>query len=359
MESKRSFMESKIIAMLVVGIIVGVCVGYGAAYLVFTPKINELKIQLSGYELQYETLSGQYETLTGEYEDLTGEYEDLETEMENLQSQYTALSTEYSALQSDYSLLTNEYEEVSAYLRGLSSDVQGIIDLLTYYSSVPEAFRYTLNDEELEKIASTVETITLGSANNWYAYEKIYKHVAYQINYAPDIEFPYVGEYHHLTVDGDEIITGFSVDTTMNYVQKPDFTLSYKQGDCEDQVILLYAMIKYYERNIYETEYTTYIAYIEFTADNPHLSIFLPVMGGRTKENKLCILDPAGRYFTNKYGDIIQREIPVELEVYSKAWKAAGVIKHIKLYDVDVTDGSYTVVASGNLEEITEFLEAL
>ena len=344
-------MERRITTILVVGLLAGVCVGYGAAYLVFTPQINDLKIQLSGYELQYEALSGQYETLSKEYEA-------LKTEIENLQSQYTKLSSDYDAVQSQFRLLSDDYEEVSGYLKNLSADVRSIIKLLNYYCSIPEAFEYVLNGEELMKIASTVSTVTEESKNNWFAYEKIYKYVTYQIDYAPDVEFPYIGEYFHKILDGREIITGFSVDTKMNYVQTPRFTIEYKQGDDEDQVILAYAMIKYYERNIYETEYTLYIADIKFSDGSSHLALFLPVIGGRTRENRLCILDPAGPYFTSKYGEITQREIPTEFEVYSKAWKTAGEIKNIKLYDIDVTDGSYTVAASGTLDEVAAFLEA-
>jgi len=82
------------------------------------------------------------------------------------------------------------------------------------------------------------------------------------------------------------------------------------------------------------------------------------VSGGRTRTPRLCILDPAGNYYTNKHGEITQRVVSDEFEVYTKAWsKIAGEITGIRLYDVDVSNGSYIVAASGTLEEIAEFLK--
>ncbi len=42
-----------------------------------------------------------------------------------------------------------------------------------------------------------------------------------------------------------------------NYVQDPLFTAKHREGDCEDQAILVYAMIKYYQIYIYGKEYAT------------------------------------------------------------------------------------------------------
>lgn len=351
MNLKRSHMESKIIVVMVVGILVGGVIGYSANYLISTPQINKLKTELSNVKSQYETLSAQNETLSGEYKA-------VKTERDNLQSQFSILSSEYNIVKSDYNLLSDDYGKVSAYLKDLSSDVQSIIDILGYYSNITESFKRVLNSEELEKIASKVSSVTQESQDNWYAYGKIYKHFIYKINYVSDIEFPYIADYHHEMIDGDEIITGFSVDTTMNYIQTPAFTLEHKQGDVEDQVVAAYAMIKYYERNIYGTEYTSYIADIQFSDGSSYLAIFMPVKGSRTRTPRLCILDPAGRYYTNKLGDITHKVVSDELKVYSKILsKTAGEITYIRLYDVDLSDGSYIVAASGTLDEIAVFLK--
>ena len=344
MASKSSLMDPKIIGMLVIGILVGAGVGHGASHFIYTPKINGLRIELIDLRFKFETLSEQFETLSADHE--------------ALKSERDSLQTQYSTLQSDLYRISNDYERASKYLKDLSSDVQGFYDLLGSYSSLTESFQRVLNAEELEKIALTVAAVTQESEDNWDAYERIYKHVANKIDYAPDdVEFPYIAEYRRETVGGDEVLSGFSVETTSNYVQKPWFTLEHKQGHVEDQVVAAYAMIKYYERNIYETEYPSYIAEIEFSEAPPYLVVFLPVKGGRTKTPRLCILDPIEQYYTSKLGQMIQREVSVELETYARVRaKAAGEITHITLYDIDVSDGSHTVAASGTLLEIAEFL---
>lgn len=351
-------MESKIIVILVVGILVSGGIGYGVAHLVSTPRIKKLKTELDSVKPQNEILLAQYATLSTQYDTLSGDYEALETERDGLQSQYSSLSSEYDTINADYNLLSHDYEEVSTYLKGLSSDVESIIDVLGYYSDLTESFERVLNSEELEKVGSTVLSVTQESKDNWDAYEKIYKHLIYKIDYVADIEFPYISDPRRETMDGEEIITGFSVDTTMNYIQTPAFTLEHMHGDDDDLVVTAYAMIKYYERNIYEMEYTSYIADIQFSDGSSHLAVFIPVGGGRTRTPRLCILDPAGNYYSNKHGEITQRVVSDEFEVYSKAWsKTAGEITGIRLYDVDVSDGSYILAAGGTLDEIVAFLE--
>jgi len=259
-------MESKIIAIMVVGILVAGGIGYGVAHLSYAPRIKKLKAELSSVKPQNEILLAQYATLSTQYDALSEEYGALETERDDLQSQYSSLSSEHDTLQSDYDLLSDDYEEASTYLKDLSGDVESIIDILGYYSNITESFKHVLNSEELEKIGSTVSSVTQESSDNWDAYEKIYKHLIYKIDYVPDIEFPYTSDHHREKVDGDEIITGFSVGTTMNYIQTPAFTLEHMHGDDDDQVVAAYAMVKHYERDIYETEYTSYIASSSRTA---------------------------------------------------------------------------------------------
>jgi len=45
-----------------------------------------------------------------------------------------------------------------------------------------------------------------------------------------------------------------------------------------------------------------------------------------------------------------------ELQAYSNNWLLNGGINSITLYDVDISDGSYQIVASGGLSEIVSFL---
>lgn len=346
METRRSTtLGLKIIVILVIGILAGGGVVYIFSYRTYTPKINEIETKLRDVESEFETLSMEYDALN--------------TERDNLQSQHSELSLDYNKLQGDYNSLSYDYQKASEYLKALSRNVTSFYDMLGSYGNLTEAFRRVLNNDELEKIAPTVISVSRESEDNWYVYDRIYRYVA-KVDYSHDIEFPYIKDYHYDTMNGDEVLTGFSVDTTMNYIQTPAFTIEHGQGDAEDQVITTYAMIKYYEKNIYGTEYPSYIAEIQFSHDSKHLAVFLPVKGGRTQINRLCILNPFESYYTNEFGQMTKREVSKELKSYSSEFlKTAGEIEHIKLYDVDVNDGSYTVVVSGTLDEVSTFLETL
>ena len=158
-------MKPKVLVVLVVGILVGGGFGFGGAYIFYAPKINELTTDLNDLESQHQTLVGQhetiseqYETLSQEYGTLSGQYENLKTERDNLQNQYSTLSSEYKVLQSKHNILSYDYDEVSGYLKDISSELQSTRNLLDYYCRIPEAFKRVLIKEELEKAPTEDET---------------------------------------------------------------------------------------------------------------------------------------------------------------------------------------------------------
>jgi hypothetical protein len=110
-------------------------------------------------------------------------------------------------------------------------------------------------------------------------------------------------------------------------------------------------MIQYYRKYIMGTEYSLYIAHIEFSDGIGHAAVFLPVKGG-----EICIIDPAGKYLTSSNGKIASKPASTELQEYSNYWSEHGTIKYIKLYSISITDGSYKIVAEGNINKIVEFL---
>ena len=77
----------------------------------------------------------------------------------------------------------------------------------------------------------------------------------------------------------------------------------------------------------------------------------MPVQGG-----KLTILDPAGKYLTSSNSHITSNTAASELEKYNDYWSSNGEIKNIELYWIDVLNGNYNIVASGNLNTISNFL---
>lgn len=321
-------------------IIIGVLViaGFGASVWLYSNNMN----------LQY-----QINTLQYEKESLENQINDLQNDKANLESQIISLEKNVTDLEYQIYFLQTKYDNVFGYLKSLSDDVQEFHDLYVDYCSIPEAFENTLNSRELNKIASTVTSVTQRIDDVWDAQERIYKYVVNNIEYVYDVEMPYISYLTTLTIDGREVITRFTTSTLQNYVQTPEKTLEYEQGDCEDQAILTYAMTKYYEREILGTEYRLYLARIRFSDGTYHLAVFVPVQGGN-----LCILDPAGHYYTSKWNQITQREALTELQRYSNEWLSANGISvsQIELYDVDVDYGSYTLDASGNINTIANFL---
>lgn len=317
-------MNSRVIVALIVGLILGASLGAVGIQLFVSYQISELTAKVVDLEAQYEPLLNEYSLIT---------------------SQYSVLESEYNFLEYHYNLATDHLSE-------LSNDVDILNEMLNSYCKIPEAFRYVLNEEEVSKIGPTVNSITEDSTEILDACDEVYKYVTNKINYVHDIDFPYVINYHRTLINGTEYITSFTMGSTRNYIQAPQFTLEKEQGDCDDQTVLAYAMIKYFEREIQGIENTLYIADIEFLRGSSHLAIFLPV-----EEGRVCILDLTGHFLTSHYGSITSKDAASELENYSDWWSSTeGEITHIDLYDVNVVDGSHTIAASGNLWGISEFL---
>jgi hypothetical protein len=78
----------------------------------------------------------------------------------------------------------------------------------------------------------------------------------------------------------------------------------------------------------------------------------MPVSGG-----EVTILDPAGNYLTKTGSTIDSRGAVAELEAYNSHWFSQnGSITDIKLYSVNMTDGSYTTVSQGTRAQVAAWL---
>jgi hypothetical protein len=263
---------------------------------------------------------------------------------------YSRLMTDMGQLQLLYNSTATTNEQMMNYYMRLSGDVLKLKDLLYSYCCIPEAFPRVLNDGAIKKTAAAVAAAGTSSSDIWSSIQKIYEYVTTNIKYAKDIEMPYISTYWYVTYEGREYVTRFydEVKTVQNYIQTPELTLNIKQGDCDDQAILAYAMIKYYMKYVYGTEYPLYLASIEFSSGYCHSAVILPVQGG-----EICIIDPAGNYLTKSGGVIASKAALPELQTYSNYWlHDAGSITYILLYKVNVIDGSYTVFANGTISQV-------
>jgi hypothetical protein len=300
-------------------------------------------VLLMGYQSQINTLGADLDQLQEEYEALQASYTQKEADYNNLYSMYVSVSAQRDWLQSD--LDTKE-----GYLKDVSTDISELYDTLRSYSQTEDSFHRVLCSEELDKIGATVTQLTDPSKDTWYNYQRLWDYVDDNIAYAYDIEFPMISTYRYITIDGVKCYTEFNVETHTNYIQTPEFTLTKKQGDCDDHAILLYGMMRYYLRHIYGTVYSCYIAFITYTDGEAHLAVFLPIQGGT-----MCILDPAGNYATERNGYITNKTPSTELQSYADHWGGEHVIESIKLYWVDDLDGSFSVEFEGSLNETVDF----
>jgi len=339
-------MSSKTSSLLIVFLIVGAAVGYGISFSLYQPQINSLRSEVSTLQTEKTLLQTNYNSLKANYTSLTEKYNQLNKDYSNLNSAYSKLSK-------DYSSLNQTHVHMMGYYRTLSDDVKDFQELLYSYTSCPDSFPRTLNIDAISKVSSAVIAAGVLSTDSWTSYQRIYNYVVSNIKYAYDIEMPYISGYSYVSQDEYQYVTGFSdkVKTSRNYLQIPELTLTIKQGDCDDQAILAYAMIKYYMKYIYGTEYLLYIMHVEFTNGEAHMADLLPVQGGQ-----VSIIDPAGHYFTSSVGTIASKEPLPELQSYSSYWASEGGISYIKLYKINIRDGSYTIVKEGTISEVATFL---
>ena len=360
-------------------VLLGLVVGVLITYVYMTPQIDSARTQYTELTSQYtelheeytfliehnETLTDNYITLVDNHENLTNQFNHLSqnhsttsiqlntltTDYQNLQDNFNYISITHDQLSSSHDILSDNYESVISDFHDVSENMDELFDLLDQYSKLTDSFERVLNMDEVEKTASLVNLIT-NPSDAWYSRERIHKHITSLVDYVEDVNFPYCYNIQYEYVNGEKVVTNFQVATVRDYIQTPDFTLEYAQGDCDDQAILEYAMINYYEKEIHGTDYTTYLAEIRFGDGSGHLAVFVPVANGN-----ICILDPAGSYFTSESNRISTRSVSNELTQYANRWTSNDGISNIRLYEVDITDGSYTLASSGTLDDIILFFE--
>ena len=306
---------------LFLGLLIGGGVVYFQQTAVHQKQLNELLVQSS-------TLQTEYNTLESSYSIKVDAYNQLSAEIINLRANYNSLLMDNNKLQNDYD------------------------ELLYSYCSTTKSFSRVFIKSEIDKIGDIVKELTDNSEDTWYNYQKIWDYVNTNIEYAYDIEMPFISSYNYITLNGNKYYINFDIDTTTNYVQTPKFTLNIKQGDCEDQAILLYGMMKYYIRNIHGTMYNIYISRMEFGDGSGHFAVFMPVQGGN-----ICIMDPAGNYATLMYGTLTQKTASYELVEYNKRWSDEGYITKFEIYWVDDRDGNYSLEVEGDMDKIINFFK--
>ncbi len=216
---------------------------------------------------------------------------------------------------------------------------------MNYYLSflyLSESFQRVLNDDEIQKLVPLVRNITTNPYDPRTSEFELYRYVRNNIQYTPDVYVPIPPTFW-------ELENGiFTRELWQQTVQAPSETLERKAGDCEDQAILLYAMIKAWQRYIHGKEYVLWLMYIKFNDGSAHLAVAFPVEGGY-----MAILDPAGAYYTGRPGRFRREDPLMELRRYSDWWSDHGGIKKIAIYDP--TTGEKLV--EGDINTVAQFIK--
>ncbi|MEM1832111.1 MAG: hypothetical protein QW816_03790 [Desulfurococcaceae archaeon] len=285
-------------------------------------------------------------TLITERDETIQELSKVNLDYNKLLLEYSQLNYTYIQLKDQLSDLSRNYYDLLDRYVNLTRVIENITRTYLEYVSLTSSFARVLNLEEVNATGDIVRAAIVYESSPWDSYRNMYAWVSASVRYVGDVTIPVpVCEY----VNGKCVLRYVYVE---NYVQSPSFTLSKRQGDCEDMTILLYAMIKYYQLWYLKTEYFTWIAYIEFSDNTTHTAVFIPASNGR-----LTILDPAGKYLTvNEYGEITANPALDELKQYSNKWINNGGVKYIELIRVDVLTGNYYIDARGSVEEIATFI---
>jgi len=161
-------------------------------------------------------------------------------------------------------------------IENLTSTLNNITITLSEYTSLPLSFKRVLTLDEVLATKWYVEAAGVIETSPWDSYRNLYIWVSSSIRYTYDPLIPV--PYCEFLANSSCILHYNMVD---NYVQPPSYTLLYRQGDCEDMTILLYAMIKYYELFIHKSEYIVWIASIVFEDYTGHTAIIIPAVSGK------------------------------------------------------------------------------
>ncbi|MEM2704521.1 MAG: transglutaminase-like domain-containing protein [Candidatus Bathyarchaeia archaeon] len=342
-------MDKKWIALVFIILLIGFGGGLAFGHIIYREMLSTLSSENHRLKREYSELNSSYLDLQNNYRSLLEDYYSLQNNYRTLQSDYHSLQSSYYKLQEEYEALSMEYDIMLKNYGILNNSVFKVFKELKSYVYITEAFPRVLNNIAVNKTADAVKASFVSRSNFWQSIQNIYNYITRNINYASDVEMPYivVSSFLHWK-SGEAYASYIDIATYQNYVQTPELTLRIKQGDCDDQAILAYAMIEYYMKYVYGTEYVLYLAYVEFSKGTAHLAVFLPVQGG-----KICIIDPAGNYLTSYLWTVTSKPAFQELQTYSNYWtRDAGSITHITLYQVNVTDGSYTMIASGTIDQV-------
>jgi hypothetical protein len=270
-------------------------------------------------------LNNELVSANNEISDLTGDLNNANDTIDDLNSDLAAASSSLNAANATIANLDQEKQQLAADKSKLAADLEeaagnilalnSIIDIMNAnYSEIIDFIetRFGLGEEDATQfvtpdddyvellVSSLVGHIDYDNWNKaWQDIQYMYAWVRNNIEYNYDTPLPV------LPLD---LLKGGSIDWFREFWQYPAETIYLEHGDCEDQALLLASMIN---------NYGAYAHCVGISnADSGHMAIFMFIKGGN-----LVILDPAGSYYTNTWGQIdTTRTVEQELNNWLNWW---------------------------------------
>ncbi|MEM3403356.1 MAG: transglutaminase-like domain-containing protein [Nitrososphaeria archaeon] len=353
-------MGKKGVSNLIVVVLIIFVLAFSLLSVYLLAQINPLQNQINGLLAERDDLSSRLSLLNSKNDELIKENEHLKSSVElgdkeveslkkqvnELYSQIQILNQEKSDLQEKYSMLRYEMDKVNlSYSRFKAF-------LLSYSTwNLNYTFKRVFDDKEILSLKSLLLAKVLTTTNDpWRSFQDIYNWITKNIKYVYDEPFPVPPSFNELV---NEIVQN---ETVLDSIMAPSESLKLMQGDCDDQSILSYAMIKSYEAYVLGKEYRKWLMVIYFNDDSGHMCLAIPVLGDGGK-TELTILDPAGHYLTNKLGVITSKEPLSELNNYSSYWSSHRGIKTIELYRVEGNVAYLDI--SGSISDVADFIGSI
>lgn len=122
-------MDSKIVTVLIVGILLGGSLGYAGFYMIYNPQMDDLTAEIDDHEERYETLSQQIESLQNEHGSLLEQFETISGEYEELSNVIEDLTLEREEILIELHEISLEREELIDKIRELTIDLAGNVKI--------------------------------------------------------------------------------------------------------------------------------------------------------------------------------------------------------------------------------------
>ncbi|MCX8161992.1 MAG: hypothetical protein N3E44_03230 [Candidatus Bathyarchaeota archaeon] len=309
-------------------------------------RYNALMDDYMALRYMYNRLNESYSILESMYESLTENYSILQRSFDELNIGYRDIQLEYIRLRSSYDKLLGSYEALKARYTNLSRNYEVWRRYMLSYLSFPDSIPRVLSDDEIGRFASLVQALITYPLDYWLSIEEIYMYIKNHVGYADDPPIPYPPTASSLEAGY------YKPETYDRIILSPMETLKRGYGDSEDQSILLYALIKAYERYMHGREYVVWILDIALIDGKRHMAVAIPAQGGG-----IAIIDVAEGYYTGDPSSLKPLDSYMELISYSSLFIHHEGIESVAIYTV--RSGRLIRILEGDLHDMIDFVKQL